>query len=81
MFSVYILKSVKDGRFYIGSTSDLNARFLRHNNGGNISTRHRRPFELVYSEAYNTRREAVQREKIIKGYKGGNEFKKLIENK
>jgi len=41
-------------------------------------TRHRGPFELVFSETYRTRREAMKREKEIKSYKGGNEFIKLL---
>ena len=78
MWYVYVLKSLKDGRHYIGSTSDLDKRVLRHNRGGNISTRNRRPFELIYSEQYNTKAEAMKRERIIKAYKGGNEFIRLL---
>ena len=75
---VYILRSLKDGRYYIGSASDLEKRIERHNRGGNISTKNRRPLELVYFEIYNTRVEALCREKTIKSYKGGEAFKKLI---
>ena len=67
MWHVYILKSLKDGRHYIGSTSDLCARIKRHNSGGNVSTRHRRPFELVKEETYNSKAEALRREREIKG--------------
>ncbi|MEI6479299.1 MAG: GIY-YIG nuclease family protein [bacterium] len=34
MWFVYILKSLKDGRYYIGSTSDIEKRVERHNHGG-----------------------------------------------
>ncbi len=78
IWHVYVLKSFKDGKFYIGSTSNLQARIKRHNRGDNISTRWRRPFELIYQEVYNSRREAMIREKKIKSWKSGDEFKKLI---
>lgn len=78
MFNVYILKSLKDGKFYIGHTSDLAKRIKRHNVGRNKSTRCRTPFDLVYTEVYSTKGEVVSRENKIKSYKGGDEFKKLI---
>ena len=78
MWHVYILKSLKDGRFYIGSTSNLEARINRHNAGGNISTKNRRPLKLIYSEIYQSKHEALRREKQIKSYKGGEGFKKII---
>lgn len=78
MFYVYILKSKKTGQFYVGQTAELEKRIERHNRGGSMFTRHRGPFELVFSETYRTRREAMKREKEIKSYKGGNEFIKLL---
>ena len=56
----------------------MDKRVARHNSGGNVSTKHRRPFELIYSEKYNTKVEAIARELKIKSYKGGGEFKKLV---
>ena len=78
MWFVYVLRSLKDGRHYIGSTSNIEERVRHHNRGSNSSTKHRRPLELVYSETYNTEEEAVAREFKIKSYKGGQAFKKLI---
>ena len=78
MWYVYILRSFRDGRFYVGSTSDLKERVRRHNAGRNVSTRHRTPFELVHSEVYDTKEDAVRREYQVKRYKGGEAFKKLI---
>ncbi len=77
MFYVYILQSKKDNRYYIGYTSDLKARLDFHNSGRQRSTRHRIPFELIYYEEFQTKQEALKREKEIKSYKGGNSFKKL----
>ena len=78
-YYVYILKSKKDNKHYIGSTSDVNARIQYHNQGKQRSTKSRIPFELIYTEEYSTKTEAERREKEIKSYKGGNSFKKLIE--
>src|SRR3989338_5623196 len=51
MFYVYILKSLKDDKLYIGSTNDLKRRLSEHNKGLNRSTKARRPFEIRYYEA------------------------------
>jgi len=77
-YFVYILKSKKDLKYYIGFTSNIEARLAYHNAGRQRSTKHRIPFVLVYSEKYLTKSKALAREKQIKSYKGGNAFKKLI---
>jgi putative endonuclease len=66
MFYVYILKSKKDGQRYTGSTNDLKNRFKEHNNGKVLSTKARRPFELIYYEAYKSDYDARKREKNLK---------------
>ncbi len=78
MYIVYILKSYKVGRYYVGQTEDINDRLERHNVGRVKSTKHFRPWELVHSESYSTRSEACKRELEIKKYKGGIKFKKLL---
>lgn len=69
---------MKDGRYYIGSTVNVQARLHYHNAGLQRSTRHRIPFILVYSEKLPSKTLALQREKQIKAYKGGEAFKRLI---
>lgn len=66
MFYTYILKSKKDCKFYIGFTKDLKRRFAEHNNGDVFSTKLRRPFELIYYEAYKSEKDARRREKNLK---------------
>ena len=77
-YFIYIIKSLKDNKYYIGSTSDVEARIDYHNSGRQHSTKNRIPFILVYKEELTTKSEALIREKQIKSYKGGNAFKKLI---
>lgn len=66
MFYTYVLKSKKDKDLYIGSTNDLRRGFLEHNQGLSYSTKNRRPFEMVYYEAYKSEDDAGQREHNIK---------------
>ena len=66
MYYVYILKSKKDTKLYIGSTQDLKKRLLAHGEGKNRSTSYRNPFRLVYYEAYSTEDDARHREYSLK---------------
>jgi len=43
---------------YIGSTNDLRRRFKEYNDGKVYSTKARRPFEIVYYEAYKIEADA-----------------------
>jgi putative endonuclease len=66
MFYVYILKSIKDHKLYIGSTNNLKRRLKEHNSGSVFSTKLRRPFELIYYEAYKAEKDARKREANLK---------------
>ncbi len=79
MYYVYILKSLKDDGFYIGCTKDINKRISEHNKGKTLSLRNRRPLIVIHTEKYDNVKIAYEREKAIKSYKGGSEFKKIIE--
>ena len=70
IFTVYILKSLKDGKRYIGYTKNLYRRLSEHNSGGCKSTRNRRPLELVYHEDYDSKTEAMKRERFFKSTSG-----------
>jgi putative endonuclease len=70
MFYVYILKSRKDNKLYIGSTNDLVRRFHEHQTGKVVSTKNRNPFDLICYEAYNNKSIAVKREKYLKSSDG-----------
>ena len=71
MFYVYILKSKKDGKCYIGSTNDLKRRFVEHNKGKIFSTKYRKPLVLVYYEAFLSEKDARKREQTLKNYGQG----------
>jgi putative endonuclease len=77
MHYVYVMRSERDGKFYVGYTSDLRKRVKPHNEGRVLSTRTRRPFELVYYEACLARGDALKREKYLKTAYG----KRYIKNR
>jgi putative endonuclease len=69
MFFVYILRSLVNGKLYIGYTSDIEARLNRHNNSQETYTKNGIPWELIYKEDYTTKGEAIKREKHLKNMK------------
>jgi putative endonuclease len=66
MFYVYILKSKTDGNCYIGSAKDLRERLKKHNSGKVFLTKARKPFDLIYYEAYKAEKDARKREHNLK---------------
>lgn len=78
MFSVYVLKSLKDNNLYIGMTADLQKRIDRHNSGYEKATKSRVPLELIHNESFTTREEARKREKYLKSGFGREIIKKLF---
>lgn len=78
MFQTYILQNSITGKFYIGSTNCLQRRLEEHNRGQTKSTRRKGEWKVIYKEEFKTNIEAKRREKMIKSYKGGNAFKKLL---
>ncbi len=78
MFSIYILKSLKNGRYYVGQTENMGERIKKHNSGQVKSTKPFLPWQIVYSEQCPTRSDARKRENEIKKYKGGIKFKRLL---
>ncbi len=81
MFFVYILKSIKNNKTYVGSThKKVNDRLKEHNSGSNKWTRHNIPFKLVYFESFHCKKCALHREKFLKSGIG-NKIVKLVTEK
>ena len=78
MFFVYVLKSVKFGKHYIGYTSGLKKRLAQHNFSSGRWSSFYKPWVLVYNEEYDKKEDAIKREHEIKKFKGGIKFKKLL---
>lgn len=80
MYYVYILESLKDNRLYIGYTNSIRRRVGDHNLGKVQATRFRRPFKLIYYEAYINQQDATEREKYFKTGWGRTHLKKVLKN-
>jgi putative endonuclease len=78
MFFVYILQSEISGKYYIGSTGDLNDRLQRHNHGRSKATKSGIPWKLVCFETFENRADAMKREMQIKSWKSHLEIDKLV---
>ena len=68
MFFVYILRT-SSNTLYIGQTNNLEKRMAEHKSKTIKSSKYVRSFksfELVYSEQFNTRSEAMKREYELK---------------
>ncbi|NAS30967.1 GIY-YIG nuclease family protein [Flavobacteriaceae bacterium R38] len=69
LMNVYVLRSLKDNRFYVGMSADIEKRIQTHNSGNVKSTKGYRPWELIHQESFPDRITARKREKYLKsGY-------------
>jgi putative endonuclease len=60
-YYTYVIKSLKDNKWYTGTTNDLRKRLKEHNSGEVFSTKKRGPFMLIYYEACSNKNDAVTR--------------------
>ncbi len=71
MFKVYILRSLKNKKRYIGYTSKESLKRLHeHNTGSSKWTRINGPFIMIYTENCECKEEAIKREKFLKSGQG-----------
>ena len=79
-YYVYLLQSDLDQGLYIGFTADLRRRLAEHQQGVSISTKSRRPWRLIYYEAYLQKLDAEGRVKFLKSGAGRTFLKKQLRN-
>jgi putative endonuclease len=78
-YVVYLLKSLTAGKHYIGYTQNLISRFKSHNELGKKGfTVRYRPWHVIHVEIFNTKKEAMNREKFLKSGKGREWMKENI---
>ena len=71
MFYVYVLKSLRNEKRYVGFTmKSPEVRLIEHNIGANKWTKMNKPFKLMYQESYGDKTEALRRERFLKSGKG-----------
>ena len=79
MCYIYILKSLRNNKRYVGSTKGSPAeRLKQHNYGSNKWTKQNKPFKLVYSEKHKSATEARKREHFLKSGVGRQEVGKIL---
>jgi len=69
-YYTYVLHSPEYDKIYIGYTNNLKRRLHFHNKGIQGWTAKYIPWDLVYHEEYETKTEAMKREKELKSYQG-----------
>ncbi len=79
-YYTYVLRSKIDKKLYFGYTEDLKLRIEQHNKGQVVSTKHRRPLDLIYFEGCLDKKDALKREKYFKTYYGKMFIKKRLSN-
>ncbi len=71
MYTVYALYSPSFSKIYIGYSSDLMNRMDSHNFFQKKAyTKKFRPWDVVHTEEFPTKKQAMQREKQLKSAKG-----------
>ncbi len=77
---VYILESLKDGRYYIGSTMDLNKRLAHHKCGGTPSTKRFGELILVLKQYYDKIENARHIERKLKKLKRKDYLREIVKD-
>lgn len=85
MLHVYAIYNKERDKFYIGYTDDLESRVKRHNKilpnkSSSYTFKNSGLWELVYTEEFLTRKDAMKRERELKSAKGRDFIKTLIKN-
>ncbi len=68
-YFTYIIFSEVKNLHYIGSTSNLDDRLIRHNSNRNKFTKNKGPWKVVAFKAFNSRSEAYKMEMKLKSFK------------
>ena len=80
MYYCYIIENKKIKRYYIGSCANIERRLKYHNNGWSRYTKIGIPWILCYFEEFDSKKEALQKERFIKLKKSKKYIENLIEN-
>ena len=74
---VYVLRSIKLERNYVGFSRNVAKRLRQHNSGKTKSTKPFLPWKILFFEEFASKEEALKREKFLKLGKG----REYIKNK
>ena len=77
-YYVYVIHSEKAAKFYVGQTRNLEKRIDKHNYGNGRYTSDKGEWKLMYFEEFESRGEAMKREKFFKTGKGREYWKSKL---
>ena len=77
-FYVYVLKSYRDYRLYIGYTNNIKRRLSQQAKGEVTSTKNRRPLKLIYYEYFIDEADAKAREVFLKSGAGHDQLNQIL---
>lgn len=80
MYYFYILRSLKNRKFYLGQTNNLKERINSHNSGESKATKPNIPYELIYYAAFTNEKDCINCEKYFKTTSGWKRIHKMLEN-
>ena len=79
MYHIYVMRSLRNGKRYVGMTSrDLQTRLHEHKIGISAWTRQNGPFKLVHTEEYSDRLIAQRRERFLKSGHGRDVLSRIL---
>ncbi len=76
----YIIRSQVTGEFYLGQSSNLEERMIRHNSIRSKYTKRGVPWSLVYYEVFLSRKDAINRERFLKSPQGWQTLQEIKQN-
>ncbi len=79
MAYTYVLRSLKDNSYYVGSTNNVNKRYKQHLEGNVKTTKSRLPLKLVFVKKFETYSEARSFELKIKSWKKRSSIEKMLD--
>ncbi len=81
MYLTYALYSPVYDKIYIGYSADVEKRLASHNDDRNTGwTAKYKPWQIVYTEEFRTKAEALKREKQLKTSRGRNFIRSLVKS-
>ncbi len=78
--NLYIIKSLKNLKYYVGISKNASNRLNEHNKGKVKSTKNGIPWKLIYIEKCEDLKSARKREIFLKSYRGVREKRSIINN-
>ncbi len=80
MHYFYILRSLKNNKLYLGSTSNLRRRIKEHNDGKSVATKPNIPYELMFYSVFKNKQDAIASEKYFKTTRGWERIHRMLKH-